>query len=105
MTISMDLPDDLAAALRARAAAGGQDLPDLLIRLLRSTVGADRANGAVPAAPLPPRLEPGVYAEDDLPAGEDAAYSPVPLPTVGTARVRFVSAGRLTPPALADDDE
>src|SRR5262245_17455774 len=103
MTISLNLPADLEAALRARAAASGHDLPDLLIRLLQTTVGLKRPNGAGDhPASSPPPLEPGVYRDEALTAGAEEMFQAVPLPQVGTASVRFVPAGRLTPSTLDD---
>jgi hypothetical protein len=98
MTVTVDLPPDIQGAILARANAGGWPLADTIVALLRDTV-QDPRPARRPVTPVR-KLDPGLYP-DDGPIDE-ITYQPVPLPLAGTAAVRFVLAGQLTPPVLSD---
>lgn len=54
MTTTLDLPDDLAAAVRHRAAARGRDVADEVVDPVRKGLAAPpEAGGAAPAAGPP----------------------------------------------------
>lgn len=106
MTITLDLPEDLERAIRTRTGVGEGGLPDALLTLLRSSVGASSGNGqpAPRATPLP--LEPTPYPENEpLELLVDGAgYEAVPFPVVGRVEARFTAGEPLTPTALPDNE-
>jgi hypothetical protein len=92
MTIQLDLPQDLERAVRRRAEASGREVGPWLVGFLEETVMVNDERI--------PRLEPSAYPDEGI--GDEVDYRPVVFPVVGTAKVRFVADGRLTPPSYPE---